>query len=140
MNVDEKKIVSLDETKRLINEPTLDGKKVVLADARPPQHFTGRKSGAWIARAGHIPFAECFPWTANLTTDKVPVVRNSDQLREMYGSVGIKDDVLTVAYCRTGTEASVTYFVLRYLGYDVALYDGSYFEWSKQPDTKIAAP
>ncbi len=27
-------------------------------------------------------------------------------------------------------EASMTYFVLRYLGYDAALYDGSFIEWS----------
>lgn len=35
-----------------------------------------------------------------------------------------------IVYCRTGMQASVTYFVLRYLGYDVSLYDGSFLEWS----------
>jgi len=29
-------------------------------------------------------------------------------------------------------QASLTYFVLKYLGYDVRLYDGSYAEWSRK--------
>ncbi|MBV9067874.1 MAG: hypothetical protein JO093_14215 [Acidobacteria bacterium] len=36
-----------------------------------------------------------------------------------------------IVYCRTGMQASMTYFVLRYLGYDASLYDGSFIEWSK---------
>jgi 3-mercaptopyruvate sulfurtransferase SseA len=32
-------------------------------------------------------------------------------------------------------QASMTYFVLRYLGYDVSLYDGSFIEWSNAGET-----
>ena len=32
-------------------------------------------------------------------------------------------------------QASLTYFVLRYLGYDVTLYDGSFVEWSNAGET-----
>ena len=139
VNVAEQRIVTLEEMKQLYNGPSLNGRKVVFVDARHTDSFTGKQKGNQVSRAGHIPFAECFPWTANLTTEKLPVMKPAAQLREMYASLGITNEVMTVAYCRTGTEASLTYFVLRYLGYDVALYDGSYSEWSKQADTKVAA-
>jgi 3-mercaptopyruvate sulfurtransferase SseA len=37
-------------------------------------------------------------------------------------------------------QASVDYFVLRYLGRDVALYDASYIEWSRGPHPQMTAP
>ena len=37
-----------------------------------------------------------------------------------------------ITYCRSGMEASMTYFVLRYLGFDPSLYDGSFVEWSNE--------
>lgn len=40
-------------------------------------------------------------------------------------------DARVIVYCRKGMDASVPYFILRSLGYDVALYDGSYAEWSR---------
>jgi len=33
----------------------------------------------------------------------------------------------------------MTYFVLRYLGYDVSLYDGSFIEWSAAKGTRVAS-
>jgi thiosulfate/3-mercaptopyruvate sulfurtransferase len=35
-----------------------------------------------------------------------------------------------VAYCHIGQQATVVYFVARYLGYDARLYDGSWEDWS----------
>ncbi|MBK8147950.1 MAG: hypothetical protein IPK58_06970 [Acidobacteria bacterium] len=43
-----------------------------------------------------------------------------------------------VVYCRTGGQASHAYFTLRYLGYSVKMYDGSFFQWNKQDDTTVA--
>jgi 3-mercaptopyruvate sulfurtransferase SseA len=34
--------------------------------------------------------------------------------------------------------SSVTYFVARYLGYDVMLYDGSWFDWSLNRSLPVA--
>ena len=37
-----------------------------------------------------------------------------------------------VVYCRTGVQASMLYFVSRYLGYDTKMYDGSFADWSRR--------
>jgi thiosulfate/3-mercaptopyruvate sulfurtransferase len=37
-----------------------------------------------------------------------------------------------VVYCHTGVQASWDYFVARYLGYQVKLYDGSFIDWSRR--------
>ena len=54
-------------------------------------------------------------------------------------SAGVDENAIVITYCRTGMEASVTYFVLRYLGRDVTLYDGSFIEWSAADDTVVVS-
>ncbi len=108
---------------------------IVLVDARASQEFTGAAPGREIERPGHLPDAKNVPWTANLAEEGT--LRPQTQLRQMYESIGVSESAVVITYCRTGVEASMTYFVLRYLGYDVALYDGSYYEWSRAADTAV---
>ena len=77
------------------------------------------------------------PWTANLSSEHPPLFRPIHELRSLYESTGATRDAIVVAYCRSGMEASMTYFVMRLLGYDVALYDGSFVEWSRSPETVV---
>lgn len=37
-----------------------------------------------------------------------------------------------VVYCQGGVQASWDYFVARYLGYQVKMYDGSFIDWSRR--------
>jgi thiosulfate/3-mercaptopyruvate sulfurtransferase len=61
------------------------------------------------------------------------------ELRRIYGAAGVEQRrTTTIVYCRSGMEASMTYFVLRYLGCDVSLYDGSFVEWTRGDDTPVA--
>jgi len=110
-----------------------------LVDARSSEQYAGTESGAGITRAGHIAGAMNVPWDYNVTADSVPVFRDADTLRLLYGGCGVPLRASVIVYCRSGMQASVTYFVLRYLGTDVRLYDGSYAEWSRiTPATKSA--
>lgn len=111
---------------------------IVMIDARGSLNFAGTIAGSGVRRRGHIPGAVNVPWTANLTSDPPHLFRDPESLRQMYASVGVTDEAAVVTYCRTGMEATMTYFVLRYLGYDVSLYDGSFVEWSASPDTMVA--
>ena len=127
------------QVKQLVRGRGTSTAPIVLIDARPPDHFLGETAGVGVKRPGRIPDAENIPWTANFTGEAAPVLRTADELRAMYASANVTDDAIVIAYCRTGMQASVTYFVLRYLGYDVALYDGSFVEWSAANDTVVVS-
>lgn len=104
------------------------GPNLVLIDARSVQQFYGDEAGADVSHAGHIPGAVNVPFAANL--DASGALRPAAQLRLLYQQAGVTRESANIVYCRTGMQASLTYFVLRYLGYDTTLYDGSYIEWS----------
>lgn len=93
---------------------------IVLVDARPAEAYG----------QGHIGCALNIPWNENLTGGATPVFRSREDLASLYAASGVGKDASIAAYCRTGMQASVTYFVLRYLGRDVHLYDGSWAEWT----------
>ena len=93
--------------------------KFVLLDSRPPEQFE---------KPGHIPGALNIPAGAHFRDG---VLRPAAELRALYEQAGVTKETGNVAYCRSGMQSSVTYFVLKYLGYDATVYDGSYAEWSK---------
>lgn len=109
----------------------------VLIDARPTEYFTGQVPGVGIPRPGHIPSARNYCWTENLTGGAVRTMLSADQLDLTYRELGVRPGSRIITYCRTGMEASLTYFVLRYLGYEPALYDGSFIEWSNEFDVPV---
>ena len=110
-----------------------------MEERRPPcQHrrILGRTNGVSrpaLCRGHRAPHrAIDVPWHTNLTHTGVPVFKSREELQQLYRDAGVSDNAVIVTYCRTGMQASVTYFVLRYLGSDVHLYDGSYVEWSRE--------
>ena len=103
---------------------------VVLIDARPVDEYTGAKPGDGVPRGGHIPGAANVFWMQNLLSKESPVLRSPAELYRLYEKAGAQHGRTVVAYCRTGGQASHAYFTLKYLGYDVVMYDGSFFEWS----------
>lgn len=122
-------LISFNEMKDLVRRRGKLDAQFISIDARPLGPF----------RAGHIPDAINIPWTANLTTEHPPVFRTDEELRRLYVGAGVTRDAVVITYCRTGMEASMTYFVLRFLGYDISLYDGSMAQWGKAKDTVVIA-
>ena len=74
----------------------------------------------------------------NLVSKENPVLRPVAELRKLYEAAGATKDKTVVSYCRTGVQASHTYFVAKYLGYNVAMYDGSFLEWSNTESTPVS--
>jgi thiosulfate/3-mercaptopyruvate sulfurtransferase len=104
---------------------------VTLVDARPTKEFTGEQLSEEVAKAGHIPGAKGLFWMDMLVSRQNPVLKPEAELRRMYSELNAKADRPLVTYCRTGMQSSFDYFVTKYLGYDPSMYDGSFFEWSK---------
>ncbi|HET7435207.1 MAG TPA: sulfurtransferase [Thermoanaerobaculia bacterium] len=130
--VNQERLGYLSQLKRLGTSST-----VTFVDARPPKHFSGEEAGEGVSRAGHIPSAVNVPWNRSLNADGL--LLPPDALLKIQTDAGVKTNGPIITYCRTGMQASFEYFVLRYLGFDPALYDGSYVEWSGDPETAVEA-
>ncbi len=111
----------------------------VLIDARPVDEYAGAKPGDGVPRGGHIPGAANVFWMQNVASKENPTLRSAAELRRLYEEAGAQQGRTLVTYCRTGGQASHSYFTLKYLGYDVVMYDGSFFEWSNTEGTPIVA-
>jgi thiosulfate/3-mercaptopyruvate sulfurtransferase len=123
----------------------MEGGRTALVDVRSPQEFTGEILAPpglpeTCQRGGHIPGAKNVPWAKACNEDGT--FRTLDELRQLYGSVGVTPDRPVIAYCRIGERSSHTWFVLKYLlGYpDVKNYDGSWTEWGNLVGAPVEKP
>jgi thiosulfate/3-mercaptopyruvate sulfurtransferase len=110
---------TLAEVKQAVEAPAGQaGAQVV--DARPARRYL----------AGHLGGAANLYWMETLRSDEHPTFLPPDQLRALLSARGLKPEGKVVTYCEVGLQAAHSYFLFKYLGYDAAMYDGSYQEWS----------
>ncbi len=96
-------------------------------DARPQTDYT----------AGHIPGALNVNWIEGQVSRENTTLQSEAALRKLYEAAGVTPDKQVVTYCNSGMQASMAYFQLKYLGYDVKMYDGSMSEWTRTPGTTV---
>lgn len=108
---------------------------VALVDARAPDEFDGSRPDTALARRGHIPGSTNLEWTRLMDG---PRLRPAGELRQMLERAGAGPTDLVVTTCGTGYRASMLYFVTRYLGYRVRMYDGGWVEWNRRTDLPAA--
>ena len=116
----------------------LNDDRVVLIDARPPAQFTGSDPGRSINpdRSGHLPGAHNLYWMDALEDGPIQVMKSAADLRSARWELPTGPTTV-VTYCRTGMQASYTYFEARMLGFeDVRLYDGSFIDWSTRDPSR----
>ena len=101
---------------------------VALIDARPPEQYSGAQAGEAITRPGHIPGAVNLYWVDTIESKEDPQLLPVPELRKIFRAAGNSNRV--IVYCRSGMQSSFVYFVAKFLGYDAAMYDGSYLDWS----------
>lgn len=107
---------------------------VMILDARNAKFYTGEDPGR-MPRGGHIPGAKNIPFDS--VVEDSNKFKSADTLSQLFNTAGVKQGDSIATYCHIGQQASVLYFVARYLGYDAHLYDGSFEDWSHRPELPI---
>ncbi|MDH1264189.1 rhodanese-like domain-containing protein [Pseudomonas sp. GD03944] len=103
-------------------------------DARGPTEYSGEKALA--AKAGHIPAAINFEWTAGM--DQARQLRIRRDMPTILQDLGITPDKEVITHCQTHHRSGFTYLVAKALGYPrVKAYAGSWGEWGNHPDTPV---
>ena len=109
-------------------------KSTTILDARAKEQYEGKVSIA--KRYGHIPTALSRPWYNNLQSNqKSGRLKPLGDLSTLYNTLDKNKKIIT--YCNKGKESALVYFILRTLGYNVAAYDGSWFEWGNDSTLPI---
>ncbi len=122
-------VAKMDYMKKLVDDP--EG-GIVIVDSRPSKRY----------RSGHLRGAESLYWENALVSEKEPLLKSPDQLRQLFTAATVTGNKKVVSYCEVGLQASYVYMLARYLGFEAAMYDGSYSEWSdaKQPVIRGDSP
>jgi thiosulfate/3-mercaptopyruvate sulfurtransferase len=122
-------IAKMDYMRKLVGEPESG---IVIVDARPSKRY----------RNGHLSGAQSLYWENAMVSEKEPLLKSPEQLRQFFAAAGITGNKKAVSYCEVGLQASYVYMLARYLGFDAAMYDGSYSEWTdaKQPVVRGDSP
>lgn len=122
-------------------QASLNRTDCVLLDVRTPQEYSGEvfmmKPPEGTERGGHILSAVHLEHT--LTLNKDGTFKSVEELHTLYSSQGITADKEVFPYCAIGGRSAYIWFILKYLlGYpNVRNYDGSWNEWSRQPNALI---
>lgn len=107
---------------------------VMILDARAAKFYTGEEVGR-MPRGGHIPGAKSIPYDS--VVEDSNKFKSVESLRQLFSSAGAKKGDSVTTYCHIGQQASLLYFIARYLGYDAHLYDGSFEDWSQRTELPI---
>jgi thiosulfate/3-mercaptopyruvate sulfurtransferase len=107
-----------------------------LLDARTAEEYSGARRYA--EKAGRIPGAKHFEWTDGLDPDRNYRFLPVDDLKQKLAALELTDDNEIVVYCQTHHRSSLSYVMLKYMGYEhVKGYPGSWSEWGNRSDTPV---
>ena len=112
----------------------LENPDLIVIDNRTREEYDGAKPYG-SERGGHIPKAVHIPWQEFFTANGL--LKKTEALKGLLDKYGIRPQQQIVVYCTGGVRSAMAYFVFRYLGYNVRNYDGSWWDWSHQPELPV---
>lgn len=115
--------------------------KANLVSVRSWREFIGEVSGYnYIKPKGRIPgavFGNCGSDAYHMENYRNPdhTCREYQEVERLWAEVGITPEKRSAFYCGTGWRGSEAFFNAWLMGWpDIAVYDGGWFEWSRDPD------
>ncbi|HEY7178646.1 MAG TPA: rhodanese-like domain-containing protein [Gaiella sp.] len=105
----------------------LGDEDVVLLDVRTAEEFSGLSVAPCDPRAGRIPGAR------NVRLDELLLAGARGQAA-VHELVGAEPGAEVIAYCHSGSRSAVAVQVLSAVGYRARNYEGSWHEWSRDPE------
>lgn len=109
-------VVPMDEVKKMASTAG----SATLLDVRSANEF----------KTSHIPASQNAYWMDSQLSKDNQTLKSESDLRKILDAAGVSASKPVVTYCNSGMQASQSYFTLKYLGYDVRMYDGSMSEWN----------
>jgi thiosulfate/3-mercaptopyruvate sulfurtransferase len=109
---------------------SLSNSDVAVVDARDKNFYDGQGGG--ISRQGHIKGAKSIP--SSTVLDSLSMLKDMSTLQKIFADAGIKQGDKVISYCHVGQQATVIYLVARLLGYEAAVYDGSFEDWNTRDE------
>lgn len=106
----------------------------VLLDARDPARYAGEDNPEG-EKPGHIPGAASLAGVSLLDDDGF--FRPAEQLSEIFDRAGATPDTRAGAYCGSGVTACVVIAAAYSIDRDIALFPGSWSQWSADPAAPV---
>ena len=108
-----------------------------IADARSKARFEGREAEPRpVPRLGHMPGAHNVPFGSLI--DENGTMKSAETIRAAFTGAGINPDKPLIASCGSGITACTLALGLAVLGNEyAAVYDGSWSEWSIEPNAPV---
>lgn len=114
----------------------IDDGAVCTINALSPATFQGTSESSY-GRKGHITGSRNVPYETLLAADGS--FRPDAELRPLFEAVGAFERPRVICYCGGGISATMDALVLTRLGHPaVAIYDGSMWEWARDPSLPMA--
>ena len=112
----------------------LNNTNYILIDNRTQKEYHGAVPYG-SPRGGHIPNAMHIHWPDFFNKDGL--LKSKPDLSSLIKKAGIQPHQEIIVYCTGGVRSAMAYFVFRYLGFKVRNYDGSWWDWSQDPNLPI---
>lgn len=113
-----------------------DGERTVILDARRASEHDGSFVHDCCARAGRIPGSQLLFWEEVIADGKF---RPAAEIRAAAHKAGFSPHQRIITYCHRGARAATVYAALKHAGFrDLAVYVGSWHEWSEHKELPVA--